>query len=367
MNDDFAARLLAWYETHSRDLPWRHTRDPYHIWLAEVMLTQTKVRTVIPYYKRFLARFPDVHALASASLDDVLKYWEGLGYYARARNLHLAAQQLVAEYDGQFPADRETWIALPGIGGYIAGSILSIAFGQNVSAVDGNARRVLCRVFLIQEDTALPATQRRLTTLAQSLLPLGRAGDFNQALMDLGAMICSPTTPRCEGCPLADICRARAMNMQGEVPLRRKRRKLPHYDIVAGVIWKGDQILIDRRPPKGLLGSLWEFPGGKLEPGETPEEALSREVREELGIEVIVRQHLLTTKHAYTHFSITLDAFHCQYLSGTPQCIGCAEWKWIRVEELEAFAFPGANQPIIEALRNQAGCPDATKLPGIVE
>jgi len=349
--NSFAQRLLTWYQHNRRDLPWRSTQDPYHITVAEFMLHQTQVRTVHPYYKRFLELFPDWASLARASLNDVLKAWEGLGYYARACNLHVLAQRVCSQYDGQLPDSPQALLALPGIGPYTAGAILSICFGQDRPAIDGNARRVLCRVFQITADPTRPEGIRCLQEIATSLLPSGRAGTFNQALMDLGAIICTPRRPACPRCPLSELCRARLLNIQESLPVRRPTKPLPHYDIAAGVIWRGKHVLIAQRPPHGLLGGLWEFPGGKREPEESLEECLVREVREELGIEIRVRQPVTTVEHAYTHFRITLYAYHCQYVSGEPQAIGCTAWKWAAFEELNEYAFPAANHAIIAALQ----------------
>lgn len=337
--DDFSSRLLAWYAAQARDLPWRRSRDPYAIWVAEVMLQQTQVQAVIPYYERFLARFPTVQALAAASPDDVLKAWEGLGYYARARNLHTAARRIVTEHGGQVPADPAALARLPGIGRYTAGAILSIAFNQDTPVLDGNVRRVLCRVFRVAEDPRQPAVERRLWELAAGLVPPGRTGDYNQALMELGATVCAPHAPRCPVCPVAELCEARRRGEQESLPVRAPRRALPHYNVTAGVIWHDGCVLLAQRRPGGLLGGLWEFPGGKQEPGETLEDCLRRELREELGIEVEVGPLLLTLAHAYTHFRITLHAFTCRHVSGQPQALGCAAWRWVAPDELASYAM----------------------------
>jgi len=349
--DGLAQGLLAWYRQHQRDLPWRHTRDPYRIIVAEFMLHQTRVSTALPYYERFVRLFPDWGALAAAALDDVLKAWEGLGYYARARHLHQLAQRVWTEYHGQLPASAQALRALPGIGEYTVGAILSTAFGQDQPAIDGNVRRVLCRVFQITDDPVGPVGGERLRAVATALLPPGQAGAFNQALMDLGATICTPRRPACAVCPWSENCRARQLGIQESLPVRRPRKPLPHYDIAAGVIWRGQQVLITQRPPRGLLGGLWEFPGGKREPGESLEECVQREVCEELGITVQVGGLLAAVEHAYTHFRITLHAFHCQYIAGEPQCHeACTAWKWVTVTELGHYAFPAANRKIIQML-----------------
>jgi A/G-specific adenine glycosylase len=345
-------RLLTWYKVHKRDLPWRRTRDPYAIWVAEIMLQQTRVETVLDYYERFLARFPTMDALAEAPLDKVLKAWEGLGYYARARNLHTAARSVVEELDGQLPHSPESLLRLRGIGRYTAAAIASIAFGQDAVALDGNLRRVLCRLFGIDDDPGRPSTQRRLEVLALSMLPPGQAGAFNQALMDLGAMICTPSSPRCLLCPFINLCAAQREGIQNELPIRATRTTRPHRDVTAGVIWDGNgHFLITQRPLDGMLGGLWEFPGGKRRPREALAVCLHREIQEELGITIEVGDLLCTIEHTFTHFHMTLYAFDCQWLQGTPQCLGCDQLRWVTLDDLDAFAFPVADQKIIATLR----------------
>ncbi len=338
-------RLLGWYDAERRDLPWRHTADPYCIWVAEVMLVQTQVDTAIPYYIRFLERFPDVRSLATASLDQVLKSWEGLGYYARARNLHKAAAIVVEKHGGRLPADAEALRALPGVGPYIAAAIGSIAFGQSALALDGNIRRVLSRLHDLPDPTPAPLLEHGGPLVAE------RPGDVNQALMDLGAGVCTPRSPRCSDCPLASLCKARARGTVAERPGRRPAKRRPHYDIAVGVVWRDDEILIAKRMPDGLLGGLWEFPGGKVEPGEAPEAAVVREVAEELDIEVETGDKIAAIDHAYSHFEITLHAFRCRYRTGTPKPLGCQEYAWVRADQLESYAFPAANRRVLESIR----------------
>ena len=346
-------RLLDWYERHRRDLPWRRTRDPYAIWVAEIMLQQTRVETVVDYYERFLVRFPTLDELAAASLDEVLKAWEGLGYYARARNLHRAARQIMQQEPSQVPETPEALRNLPGIGRYTAAAVASIAFGHDAVALDGNLRRVLCRIFSIDDDPGRPNTQRLLEGLAEMMMAPGRAGDFNQALMDLGAMICG-TTPRCLLCPVNGWCRAYREGIQNELPIRATRTQRPHRDVTAGIIWDGHgRFLITQRPLDGMLGGLWEFPGGKRRPGEALPACLRREIHEELAIEIQVNDLLCRVEHTFTHFYMTLYAFDCYWLSGAPQRLGCTDLQWVTLDHLEPYAFPVADQKIISFLRDR--------------
>jgi len=252
------------------------------------------------------------------------------------------------------PDTTKALIKLPGIGLYTAGAIASIAYDLDEPVLDGNVTRVLCRLFAIKEDPKETGIQKKLWNLASKMILPGRAGLFNQALMDLGAMICLSQNPQCTACPLEEVCKACLQNLQELLPKKGVRKPIPHKTIVAGIIWKKDNILIDQRPPKGLLGGLWEFPGGKKEKRETLKEALIREIREEVGIEIQVDRRLIVVKHAYSHFKITLHAFECTYLSGRAKPIGCKALKWVKLEELNRYAFPAANHKVLMALRERA-------------
>ncbi len=344
------ALLLRWFDENARDLPWRRTKDPYAIWVAEVMLQQTQSDTVKPYYHRFLKRFPTVRHLARAKLDSVLKVWEGLGYYSRARNLHRAAREVVRTFGGRLPQTKKELLTLPGVGLYTAGAIASIAFGRAEPLVDGNVTRVLCRLFRIRQDPRSGIVRKNLWILAEALLPADKAGSFNQAMMELGATVCLPRSPRCQACPLRRTCSAREHDEQEKLPRRASRKPLPRHKVVVAVIYRNSRILIDKRKPNGLLGGLWEFPGGKVRKGEPLETALAREVREELRVTVRILRPLATVQHSYSHFSVTLHVFECDYVSGTPKCRDCVDYKWVYPKQLKNFAFPAANKKIIAAL-----------------
>jgi len=344
--------LIAWFTAHKADLPWRRVRDPYRIWLSEIMLQQTQVATVSPYYERFLARFPTVEALAAAPLGDVLKLWEGLGYYSRARNLHRAAQRVVEQLGGAFPSTVEGLRALPGVGRYTAGAVASLAFDADAPVLDGNVIRVLARVCDVAEDVRAPRTQRALWALAETILPRGRAAAWNEGLMELGRRICTPQSPDCPACPIRAHCDAYAKGVQNERPVRAPRPRTPHFDVTAAVIRRADgRLLIAQRPADGMLGGLWEFPGGKREPGESLRACLRREIREELGVEIAVGAQIGAVKHGYTHFRITLYAFACTLVEGEPQALGVADWAWVLPEELDRYPFPVTDQKIIAMLR----------------
>ena len=350
MNGAIADLLLPWYARSARVLPWRGHPDPYAVWVSEIMLQQTRVETVIPYFERWMARFPDVRSLAEASEQDVLRLWEGLGYYSRARNLHRAARLLAENHAARLPADRAALEKLPGVGRYTAGAIASIAFGLDEPALDGNIRRVLSRLFDMDLPAQSPAGIHRLWELARQTLPPGRAGDYNQALMDLGAMICLPQNPACLLCPLAPACLALARGVQSQRPVLAEKKPVPHLTVTAAVIERGGLLLIARRKESGLLGGLWECPGGKREDGESLPACLEREIREELGVRVAVGAELGVFRHAYTHFKVTLHAFHCRLLEGEPRPLDAQELAWAPPASLGDYPMGKIDRRIAQRL-----------------
>ncbi len=353
MQTELSRRLLEWYDLEQRQLPWRGHPDAYAVWVSEIMLQQTRVETVIPYFERWMQRFPTIQALASASEQEVLQSWEGLGYYSRARNLHKAARLVVERYNGFLPHTRSELKLLPGIGPYTAGAIASIAFGQDEAALDGNIRRVIARLYAVREPARAPAVERRLWELTRQNLPPGRAGDYNQALMDLGATICTPRSPKCLLCPLSPVCLARQAGIQDELPVLAKRPVVPHFLVTAAVLQRDDKILIAHRPEKDLLGGMWEFPGGTVEDGEELADGLRREIREELGTEIRIEAPFGVYRHGYTHFKVTLHAFLCRVVGLEPQALEASELRWVTRNELADYPMGKIDRLIANRLRKE--------------
>ena len=352
-NPVIARRILDWYVRHQRDLPWRHTRDPYFIWVSEVMLQQTRVDTVIPYYHRFLSKFPTLESLARAPLQEVLKVWENLGYYSRARHLHAAAERVMSRMGGLMPKSEGELLELPGVGPYTAAAILSIAHGRKIAAVDGNVRRVICRIFAVMEPIDRATVRKRIHEIANALIPRGEASRFNQGIMEFGATLCTPRSPACGQCSLQDLCLAYQKGCQTEIPVRNHRKVIPHVQVTAGIIRDSrGRLLVVRRPIQGFLGGLWKFPGGEKHAGDTLEHSLKEEIKRELGIDVQVSDVLTSIKHAYSHFRITLFALACILKKGRPKAPTCSDWQWIAPNRLGEIPFSKAERKIIASLNN---------------
>jgi A/G-specific adenine glycosylase len=357
-----ATRLLEWYRVHKRALPWRGA-SPYAVWVSEIMLQQTQVATVIPFFHRFLERFPTVGALAAAPIEEVLKHWAGLGYYARARNLHRAAQQVVAQFGGRVPDTPEAIESLPGIGRYTAGAILSIAYAVPRPLVDANVVRVLSRVFGLRGDPKSTANQAALWSLAEQLVPAEAPGDFNQGLMELGALICEPAEPKCERCPLLPDCVAGNSADPSALPEYPPGRAAVIVTHSAALIRdaKG-RVLIVQRPLHGLWGGLWEFPRVVCGSDETPQAGALRAAREVVGMEVELGPRVGRVKHAVTHHRITLYGFAAQPRSPEvlPSKLECAAVRWEPLDMLNNYAFSSPQALLRNALyeyaaREQAG------------
>ena len=345
--------LTGWYEKNRRTLPWRQTGDPYHIWASEIMLQQTQVATVVDYFNRFIRAFPDIRTLADADLQTVLKLWEGLGYYSRARNFHKAAKLVVDRHHGEVPDDWDAFLSLPGVGDYIASAVQSIAFGKPMAVVDGNVKRVLARLVEIDAPASGSSSHKTFKKAAQALLDPDDPGTFNQAVMELGALICRPGKPLCAGCPVNPWCLAFANGRVADFPVKTKKPTTPHHHLAIGVVFKNDKLLIVLRPETGLLGGLWEFPGDRIGPDETPLNACMRNLKASAGVNVSVRSHLTRIRHAYTHFKITADIFICDWVSGRVRLNGHTGHRWVRPDSLHHYPFPKSNHKFMPQLMEE--------------
>jgi len=346
----FGLALINWYNNHQRDLPWRKTSNPYYIWVSEVMLQQTQVNTVIPYYNRFIAHFPDIQSLAEADQQSVLKAWEGMGYYARARNLHRSAQQVVADHKSKVPDDPEIFRTLQGVGDYIMAAVQSIAFKHPLAVVDGNVKRVLARIYENETPVNKSGSHKIFQVIADRLLDKSCPDIFNQAMMELGAIVCKIKNPDCSTCPVEIFCLSNKHQSTSVFPKRIIKQKVPEVHIAIGVIRKKGQILITKRKSDGLLGGLWEFPGGKIKEDESSEEACIREIKEEVNLDIEIISHMAHVMHAFTHFKLQMDVYECRYLSGRVRLHGPVDFRWIKPNEMGKFPFPGANHKFMHLI-----------------
>ncbi len=352
-----APALLRWFRVYRRPLPWRSDRDPYRIWVAEVLLQQTRVASAARYYDRFLARFPSVRHLARARRGSVLKAFEGAGYYARARRLHEAARTLAREHEGELPRSVVALERLPGVGGYTARAIASLAFGVPVVALEANGLRVVARWVREERPIEEPAVRRRLEATLASVLPARDPGRFNEAVMELGETVCLPAAPRCPLCPVAPYCRAaRELSDPSSLPRRRSRRPPPRVRAAVAVVREGDRWLVQRRPERGFLGGLWEFPGGRIEPGELPGEAARRELREETGARATTWTSLGVVNHRYSHFAVELHVLRAEGLSHPPRT--GPHRRWVTLRALARLPIPRATQKIVQQLRSPPSKPE---------
>jgi A/G-specific adenine glycosylase len=330
--------LLAWFDRHQRPLPWRKDRDPYRIWVSEVMLQQTQVATVIPFFERFLEAFPTLADLASAGEQAVLRLWQGLGYYRRARDLHRAARRMVADHAGRIPDDPDAAGTLPGFGRYTRNAVLSQAFDRRLPILEANSQRVLCRLFARTEDPRGGAGRRWLWQAAEDLLPKGRVGDFNQALMELGALVCTPVAPRCQACPLSADCLARQRGLQESIPVRAAPPTVVAVRESAIVIWRKGKVLLAQRPADAARwASMWEFPRGPVEDAETHEAAAIRLAESLVGMRVRPGAEVDTVRHGVTRFQITLVCFEAEYESGRFASDFYSRACWLKPQELAAY------------------------------
>jgi A/G-specific adenine glycosylase len=326
-------RLLEWFKKNGRDLLWRKTTDPYAIWVSEIMLQQTQVTTVIPYYQKFLKAFPAVRHLARTNLSNVLKVWEGLGYYSRARNLHRASQIVLDRFRGIIPNNLKDLLSLPGIGRSTAGAILSFAFHKDAPILDGNVKRVISRLFAVSDNPTAGKTDDLLWRISESLLPEGLSYPFNQALMDLGSMLCTVKKPDCDCCPVRNVCKGRASGKPERYPSKRIRKTIPHVESVSAVIKRDGKVLLNQRPPVGLLGGLWEFPnwGIKEKQGSGLRMRLRNHIKKDIGITTDVKGLIGTFKQTFSHFKLTLRVYHCQAIGGK------RKGNWVAIQNLHLF------------------------------
>jgi len=338
--------LLQWYKKKKRDLPWRKTRDPYAIWVSEIMLQQTQVATVIPYYQNFLKTFPTVCTLAKANLSKVLKVWEGLGYYSRARNLYRASKIIVNRFQGKVPDNLRALLSLPGIGRYTAGAIFSIAFNKEAPILDGNVKRVLSRLFAVSGSPGEKKTEQLLWQLSESLIPKGHANPFNQGLMDLGSMLCTPKDPQCSRCPLHRFCKGSTSGNPEKFPTKGIKKTIPHVESVSAVIKKGGKVFLNQRPPKGLLGGLWEFPNWRIEgkPRMRVSLRLRNTFKKEIKMDVEVKELIGVFNQTYSHFKLTLHVFNCEVLGGN------GKGKWVPIKNLPLLPMSKIHRRIAESI-----------------
>lgn len=345
-------RLLAWYDENRRDLPWRSSHDPYEIWISETMLQQTRVESVIPYYTRFLERFPDVKSLATADREEVYELWTGLGYYSRARNLHRSAQLLVDEFDASLPSDPETLRKLPGVGRYTAGALASIAFDRPAAVVDGNVMRVLTRLLDIRADVGRKDVRERLWEEAGALARGARPGDLNQALMEFGATLCTPRSPGCDDvCPLKRLCRGRRTGEVESLPNKPKRKKPRAVAAVAAWLPRRDTVLVVQRPETGLLANLWELPGSEVPAGSEPKDQVARLLKERTGLEVTNPISAGTVAHSFTHLELKLHLFRCRQVRGRVRLRDYQSHRWVAPAQLATLPQATLTRKALELLR----------------
>jgi len=345
----FTQNLAHWYTQNKRNLPWRHTKDPYKIWVSEIMLQQTTVSTVIAYYEKWTKTFPTIHDLAKAPIQAVLKQWQGLGYYNRAKNLHKAAQIIINEHKGILPKDPIAIRSLPGFGPYTTGSVLSIAYDIPLTIIDANVRRVVMRLLALP-GLADTKQDQKINEFLLKVLPQQGAGDFNQALMELGALVCRSKEPICNACPVSKNCQAYTTGRQEIIP-QPKKKILKDIHAVIAIIKKQNNYFIQKRPSKGLLADLWEFPGGKIKEGESPKKALERELKEELDVQLTSAEHLFNIKHFYTQFRVNLSVFSCT-LESHPKID--ATHQWVSFKNFSKFPMPSGSAKIIAKFRHRS-------------
>jgi len=349
-----AHQLLTWFTAHARPLPWRQTYNPYHVWLAEIMAQQTQMERVVGYFCRFISAIPSIADLAQTPEENVLKLWEGLGYYRRARHLHQCARLLCQDFGGQLPHNPSILQRLPGIGPYVAAAIASIAYNLPVPLLDANVLRIGTRLLAWPKPTALAATRQRITAFCQEHLPLEAARSFNQGLMELGALVCTPRAPRCPDCPIAGFCQANQHQAVDAFPVRPPRPQIIHITMATGLLWHEGRVLVQQRHTDDVWGGLWEFPGGVVEAHETPQAAVCREFAEETALNVIRPIHLGVFRHSYMHYRVRLHAFQV-HLASPPHALelrAAQAARWATWEEVLQLPFPAGHRKLIQWLNH---------------
>jgi A/G-specific adenine glycosylase len=352
MKSKIANKLLRWYASRKRSLPWRDAPEPYAVWVAEIMAQQTRLESMLPYFERWMRRFPTVRALAEADEQDVLSLWEGLGYYRRARNLRKAAQVVMAEHGGRLPRDAASLQKLPGIGAYTAGAIASLAFGVDAPAVDGNAIRVLARVFNVELPAASSAGQKRFWELATQHLPKGQAAEYNQALMDLGAQVCTPRNPKCESCPLKRVCEAFALGVQEQRPVKVASPKIPLREYAAAVIEQRGQVLVVQRAGSGLLAGMWEFPNVQVSVAKIAKAGWRRALQREFGLNVEPGAKIGSFEHTYSHFEARLQVYRSALNGLRPRVQSERPFQWVSVKKLGELPMGKLDRRVANALKD---------------
>ena len=341
-----SSALIHWYNHNKRALPFRSTKDPYKIWISEIMLQQTQMTTVIPFYERWVNKLPTIQSVATTHIDSLLKLWEGLGYYKRCQNFHQASKIIVEKYKGIVPSKYDSFKGLPGVGDYTAGAVLSISFGIPVPAIDGNVKRVMARLYGFKHLTKYNGAiiNKAISLALENVNP----SDFNQGLMELGALVCKSKSPKCFKCPLSKNCKAYQSGNPMNYPQKKVTRAIPHFNVVTAIIWRGDTFYIQKRSEDKMLGGLWEFPGGKVEKGKTLELALLSKLKEECNFNARILKKVTSVKHRYSHYSITMHCYYCE--EKNDKIVSITNSNWIKKNQISQYSFPKANHKIFNFL-----------------
>ena len=350
----FQLTLLNWFFKNQRTLPWRKTYTPYEVWISEIMMQQTQVERAVDHYKIWMQRFPNIDAITGSSENEILQYWEGLGYYSRAKNIYKCAQKLTREHNSRIPKNHQVLLKLPGIGPYTAGAIMSIGFNEEYPAVDANVMRVFSRLFNINSPIGDSRSRTVIQSKARHLIPMGNARYFNQAIMELGALICTPSRPQCKQCPVNSECVCFKLGITDERPVPGKSCDIINIEMSCGILIKNGLLFIQKRPEHGVWANLWEFPGGRLEKGEQSEQGLIREFKEETEMDILIGNKITTIKHSFTRYRITLHCFFCTLATpiSEPTLHEASEYRWITPDKLSNFPFPSPHRKLINIIRS---------------